>query len=82
MRDEYGQSSEEEVEDGDDAEDDVPEPEDEVDLGVDDVLCEDTDPVVRLTFPRGPDHRDTAGHLGGKQRTHRIPAVSHSLTVT
>ena len=72
MRDENGEGPEEEVEDGDDAEDDVPEPEDEVDLGVDDVLCEDAHAIVVLQACPRPNVGHVAGDLRWEGRAHRV----------
>lgn len=63
------------MEDGDDAEDDEPEPEDEVDLLVDVVLGEDAQPVGGLRAARRPHTREVAGHLRGEGSTHWIPYI-------
>ena len=68
-----GDQSVAEVEDGDGAEEGVPEPEDEVDLLVDDVLCEDTEAVVVLGHPGSSDVGDGAGGDGGEDGAHRVP---------
>ena len=70
---EEGDQSVTEVEDGDGAEEGVPEPEDEVDLLVDDVLGEDTEPVVVLSHPGGSDIGDGAGGDGGEDGAHGVP---------
>ena len=67
-----GDQSVAEVEDGDGAEEGVPEPEDEVDLLVDDVLSEDTEPVVVLSHPGSSDIGDGAGGHGGEDGAHRV----------
>jgi len=67
-----GDQSVAEVEDGDGAEEGVPEPEDEVDLLVDDVLCEDTEAVVVLGHPGSSDVGDGAGGDGGEDGAHRV----------
>lgn len=67
-----GDQSVAEVEDGDGAEEGVPEPEDEVDLLVDDVLSEDTEPVVVLSHPGSSDIGDGAGSHGGEDGAHRV----------
>ena len=69
---EKGDQSVAEVEDGDGTEEGVPEPEDEVDLLVDDVLGEDTDPVVDLEASSSSNVRVVAGDLFGKSSTHRV----------
>ena len=61
-----------EVEDGDGPEEGVPEPEDEVDLLVDDVLCENTEPVVVLSHTGSPDIRDGAGGHRGEDGAHWV----------
>ena len=70
----YDQSQDpvDEEKDGDAAKDDEPEPEDEVDLLVDDVLGEDTDPVVDLEASSSSNVRVVAGDLFGKSSTHRV----------
>lgn len=69
---EKGDQSVAEVDDGDGSEEGVPEPEDQVDLLVDDVLSEDTEPVVVLRHPGRPDIGDGAGGHGGEDGAHRV----------
>ena len=61
-----------EVEDRDGPEEGVPEPEDQVDLLVDDVLSEDTQAVVELSHPRG-------SHIGYGARGHRGEDGTHGV---
>ena len=70
---EKGDQSVAEVDDGDGPEEGVPEPEDEVDLLVDDVLSENTEPVMVLSHPARPDIRDGAGGHRGEDGAHRVP---------
>ena len=53
--------------------DDIPEPENEVDLLVDDVLCQDTESIVRLGATSCSYSRKLTGHLSGEGCTHRVP---------
>ena len=62
-----------EVEDGHGPEEGVPEPEDEVDLLVDDVLGEDAEAVVVLSHPGSSDIGDGAGGDGGEDSAHGVP---------
>ena len=40
-------------------------------------LSEDTETIVRLVAPTGPDHGDGAGHLGGEHGAHGVPQPAH-----
>ena len=62
-----------EVEDGHGPEEGVPEPEDKVDLLVDDVLGEDTETVVELSHAGGPHVGNGAGGDSGEDCTHGVP---------
>ena len=72
LRDDQSKDPVDEEKDGDAAKDDEPEPEDEVDLLVDDVLREDTDPVVDLKSSSSSNVRVVTGNLFGKSSTHRV----------
>ena len=68
-----GAQAVEEEDDGDGREDGIPPPEDEEDLLVDDVLCEDAEPVVDLLAAAGPHVGQVAGGDGGEHPAHRVP---------
>ena len=70
-----GDESVAEVEEGDGAEEGVPEPEDEVDLLVDDVLGEDAHAVMNLNNSRSSNIRNAAAGDGGEHIAHGTPEI-------
>ena len=72
LRNQYCHRSVEEEEERDAAEDDEPEPEDEINFLIDDVLSQHTHPVLDLVAATSPDIREVAGYFRGEGVAHGV----------
>ena len=59
----------------------LPEPEDQIDLLIDDVLCQHTHPVLHPLSPRWANIWQVAGYFSGEGVTHGVP-LTNSLTLS